>query len=1368
MVLSGDKKIRKIYAMAVICLILFSSITIEVKSTSHIDWGDDNSIRNSFMQDPQGTIRENPEKAKEFVRKNPEVVLNNPEAGKAYFSELGPITDPRDREIAQKFLSKNTRKNFDLSKGTLQIKDERIFDEKGQAFDINQIRAMTNVIMVESLEGGGLRFYYKDNNLVDVAQAKSLGQNGENIVIDGKEISLVGENQNIAIKSGDDVFEASCKSSGCAFKKSGFDVNLKNNGLYRETGDFIKIQNAVFSAGNDRLYGDAEFYRSLAGIDKTKPITSLGEKSSVFVDGQWHRATPINLKYGKDFTNGLKDSISGNKEFIDGIADSDSFSKTKICIQCAPQSLAQLERELAQGEISGFVFGLRNPVSEKQTMINGGEVISKYDNAVVIGVHTATEYRTQINQKNVIVDGPHNDKGLGYIGSVIANGGKLDHFNIDGKTVTMQDRLYNFGNIPSSRFFFPESISQNVKELLPLSNFAKASELNPSSNSGIVAINRLFGGSGNIESIPDEELKSAYADFASILDNDKNPKHVANLNDAFIESQKVTNLYLFKANGELNLPQSGENHELFKDIMKEQFRESYFLQRVNNPALNDKPESLRQMERLYDFMIWKNVEMHKDAARYEELTNIWGYIPLNKFNPYLRGVGYFTSDDERLFDSIVENDRAQEGAQRILRQAEQGKTFSQIREEFFPGKDPLIDAAFEDPGINALYRIESLSKEISDPKILGQEKAKVQQQAADKYKELNAPEQALLMSMEFFREKYGQSDVYGNIIQNRLQLCDPSTSCGELFQQISPNQVRSAPNKIVLGDRVFAYPEGWSQEMVSDVENLYRLQRQIWTDENRQKFREIAESFFDAEQIAAGFTLSVATGGTSAVVGKFGYLIQNARSPITKATLEAGRAGALFNEWVFVGDFGLLSSAPAMKAAETAGTAVREYGVLARVGRETVPIDIGKVKDWPELEDYIRAEVNLRNPLVEDFGDGVRIYQRDELLGIVNGVKDGSRGIEEVPRSLGVRNKVVDILENRELPDHVSLVEYSPSGEDVYRITDGSKIDVSRPNIWDHPAIPEKITIDFENDPMLRKTYEEDIMPKARDILNRHPNIALSSATRAEVIAYENEVLQHVHYYTQVSVPYSREYSLRIMEVAEGRNVLVGESCLFVGGVCRQQAMLEAAYVAKLADDGFLSGWPTINTGPGHAWAEYLRPSESGRQLRIVLDPAQEKIGELGKLADAGRDKFAGTLRKGKQEFKYQDSYPWGSIEAHYDYYSSGNAEAVPVLSGIGRSAAFETFTKNDFGVSLYDGNVPPNTLVRSAERDEIKIIEFVKGKPGDNPIYRVEVNGVETEMSPAGIFDSVFSRGSNTQEISVVFDSQEKLDEFRKTVIKD
>lgn len=896
--------IKKIFSFFVIYLLIGSFVSIDVKAQeTEIDWDDEKLVEETLKQNPSSAIEQNPEKAKEFIRKHPNLVLDNENIGNAYFNSLGTIADSRDRDLAQKFLSKNTQKIFDLSKGSLQIKDGNIVDGQGKVFVVEEIKAMVDVVKVESLEGGGLRFHFK-KNVVDVLGAGSIGQKNGNLVVDGKEISLPEEGQGLKIKSNDDGLFIECQSESCNFVRNNLNVNLRKGGSYEEIGDLITIKNAVVSSGKDKLYGNAEFFVNKQGIDKTRPVSLIGEISSALLDGQRHRATPKGLKPGDEFTNLLRDSVNNNEEFVNTIVDTDSFSITKICLQCGVSLKEDFDRALDSREINGYVFGLTNAISNKRVMINKGEVISKYDNAVIIGAHTSSEFITNINENNIIVDGPHSKEKNVYLGSVISNFGKLDHFNENGKTVTKQDRRYIFGNVPTTRFFFPEAVNKDTRDLIKIRDFIIAARVLPSSFSGEVAVNRLLGNK-NIALIKEQntELGEAYENLAALLNADKEPKQVANLNDAFIKDQRVTNLYLLKANGEVKLSQSGENHELFKVIAREQGKTDYLFYLAKNPDLLSDPQAFIQLQRIVQFKIWKNIQMHRDAARYEKLTNVWGYIPLSEYNLFTEagkllesGTSFFTGDlteDEILFNSIVENDKAQEGAQIISKEISQGLTLVEIRNKFPIGSNQEIDSVFNDPGIRARWEIEILNDIILGADFivnpyeeLRQGKIRILRNTVDAYKKQDEPEQAKIFSLELIREKYGQ-DFLLKFVNQRGELCDPRTTCGGLLKtfdsrEITSEQLRTIKNKFNLEGFVVQYPEEWSPEQAADILELYDINHGIEIDENRQKLREFVESFGEVKGVVLGFGIAYATGGIGLISQATAQAVRVASTPAGK------------------------------------------------------------------------------------------------------------------------------------------------------------------------------------------------------------------------------------------------------------------------------------------------------------------------------------------------------------------------------------------------------------------------------------------------------------------------------------------------------
>ncbi len=1051
MVLFGNKMMNKAFSFIVIYLIISSSIAIDIKAQEPIDWNDPKKIEEALKKDPVSAINQNPQMALEFIRNNPDLVLKNENIAKAYFDTVGVLTDLRDKTLAEKYLKTQTSKTFYLSQGKLQISDGNIIDERGVKFVIKEILAMADVIGVKSLNGGGLQFLFKQKLKVDIIEAKNIQQNNNNLIVDGKGISLTWGEQELSITSTSKKLVINCQLENCNFERNSLKVTL-NNGRYEEVDNLIKTEKAIVNSRNDKLYGNAEFYYNEQGIDKTKPISLIGETSSAFIDGQLHRATPKNLPLGPSFKDKVLDSMSKNKELLDGILDPKRNAITKICTQCDVSLKESFDKDLASGKISGYAFGLNNPISGKQVMLNKGEVISKYDDSLVIGAHKSSEYRININENNIIIDGPHSKEKNAYLGSVIANNGRIDHFNENGKTVSKQDRLYKFGNVATTRFFFPEAVDENIRRLIPYNNFLKASEYNSGSSSGLIAVNRLFGGS-NVGLIQDQKIKKAYSDLAQLLQEEKENKQVANLNDAFIKDQRVTNLYLLKAGGDVKMSQSGENHELFKVIAKEQAYDMYLSALAKNPQLANYPQIISQLQRLVEFMAWKNTEVHQAAARYEKLTNVWGYIPLTEFNPYLRTKAFFSSEDENLFNKIVENDRAQEGSQAILSEMRKGLTLRQIRDLVPLGSDTKMELVFDDPGINARLEIEKLAQDIKDSKKFSQEKLMILRETSETYKEQNEPEQALIFQAEAVKEdfavKYGNQaeGIYQRLFNQRGELCDPRNGCNGLFQiidtgKIRTGQLQSIQNRLRLGTYEYTYPKDWSKELVADVENLFEINQKIQEDKTRKQAREFVESFFDAEQLAIGFGISAGTGGVLKIISKFGSLIKSTPS-LAKKGLYAAEAGAFLTEDTVVGISSALVDKLSIKvvktySAEDIGKLFEKRGLnLDLIGQNYEQKIVERLNQnkitISELEDYIEktkdVEITKRHSLMyglslgsfntDDVAKLRRIEGFDSLdLGHTNDILEafnkGNVKLDEVPNLLKILEGISDKVDTRQ------------------------------------------------------------------------------------------------------------------------------------------------------------------------------------------------------------------------------------------------------------------------------------------------------------------------------------------------------------------
>ena len=143
MVLFRDKMSRKIFAFFVIYLFFTSLMNIQVKAqptpASNINWNDTEKVKEALKKNPS-LIGQNFESAQIFIRNNKQFVLENPEIAYTYLNVLGKITDPADRSMAQEFLSKTTKKNFDLSQGTVEVQNRvHIIDEKGKKFSIEAV-----------------------------------------------------------------------------------------------------------------------------------------------------------------------------------------------------------------------------------------------------------------------------------------------------------------------------------------------------------------------------------------------------------------------------------------------------------------------------------------------------------------------------------------------------------------------------------------------------------------------------------------------------------------------------------------------------------------------------------------------------------------------------------------------------------------------------------------------------------------------------------------------------------------------------------------------------------------------------------------------------------------------------------------------------------------------------------------------------------------------------------------------------------------------------------------------------------------------------------------------------------------------------
>lgn len=976
---------KKFFAMLLIFLFLNSLIPIGALSQEEqVDWNNKKSVEEALKQRPEEILYQYPQQAIAFIRNNPKILLDNPNVAIAYFNKIDVIIDPKDIELAEKYLSRNIVKinneqiSFDLRKGRLQIKNGfLIIDERGKTFSIESIRLMADVIKVESLDGGGLRFHFRKKYVVDIIEANSFQQGKEDLIIDNKQIMLPEERQGLRISSDANKLSVNCQTDYCNFATNGLNINLKRDGTYQEIENLIKTEKAIVVSGQDKLFGNLEFYLNGQGIDKTKPISIIGEKSFAYLDGNWHRTTPKNLNTGAELAKSLSEAISKNREFVDGIVDSKSQSVMKICLQCNPSLRNGFEEELSSGKINGYVFALTNAISNKQVMINKGEVISNYGNSIIIGAHKTSEFTSTINPNNIIVDGPHSKEKDAYLGSVIANGRKLDHFNVDGKSATKEDVMYKFGNIVSTRFFFPEAVNENVRRLISFGDFIKASNTNPTSSSGIVAVNRLLGGARNTASIQNQGLRKAYEDLAQLLDKDRNPKQVVNLNDAYVQNQKVNNLYIFKNNGELKLSQSGENHELFKVIAKEQAADSFLSYIQNSPTATLNREILSQMQRIAEFMAWKNTALHAAAARYEEFTNVWGFVPLKDRNLWLWGQDKLTSAPQAFLQKIDENEKAQQGSQEILRLMSEGLTLSQIRDKNQPTSDVLrqraveayIDSVFNDPGIDATLQLERASKQIKEQNQLRSETVRILNDAVQKYQTVNEPEQAMILQADLIRAKYGYvgESITSKIVSDKGYICETSTGCGGIFQNIDQRlseKLGSANNRFVLKGTQVLYPEGWSNELAADVKKLFDLNLKVEQNENLNKFRSFTESFFEGQQLGLGLVFAVGTGGLLTINRAAGALIKE--YPRLAVPIRAGQVIASTEESIT----GISSAILAPKAAAKLGISdtLREISPTQRI--------IAGGSDALTPSDVVK--------LFEQAGGSIDVYTAEQLVPALN------------------------------------------------------------------------------------------------------------------------------------------------------------------------------------------------------------------------------------------------------------------------------------------------------------------------------------------------------------------------------------------------
>lgn len=319
------------------------------------------------------------------------------------------------------------------------------------------------------------------------------------------------------------------------------------------------------------------------------------------------------------------------------------------------------------------------------------------------------------------------------------------------------------------------------------------------------------------------------------------------------------------------------------------------------------------------------------------------------------------------------------------------------------------------------------------------------------------------------------------------------------------------------------------------------------------------------------------------------------------------------------------------------------------------PVD--QVHTWDDMELYVHsvAAVHGRGTRIPHMREG-EYASLDQMLSWIRQEKMGmpiddryytsAFGIRENVRRLrsgsGLDSFIVEgrfnpieILDQNNVP--VGVVHEVPglgtiAPQQVRYLSSRKPVVAGGPYVWWERGF-DAVAIDVQRDQAYKHFYQAYLRPSVDEIIQ-----SSRGASRYERTGL---ILSEIYRLVDRSVPYSLNYAEEIYArypSAKSRSLysqrlpLIGGSCIGKGGVCRHQAILSANIVADLVRDGRLHNVvPSVNTAPGHGWAEVLYIPDEGiariKRLfqneprdpqRYILDVTQHKNGWLPDLVRTG------------------------------------------------------------------------------------------------------------------------------------------------------
>ena len=269
-------------------------------------------------------------------------------------------------------------------------------------------------------------------------------------------------------------------------------------------------------------------------------------------------------------------------------------------------------------------------------------------------------------------------------------------------------------------------------------------------------------------------------------------------------------------------------------------------------------------------------------------------------------------------------------------------------------------------------------------------------------------------------------------------------------------------------------------------------------------------------------------------------------------------------------------------------------------------LDIAKVEDFGQLQAYIKSigYLDPEGKVRSNVGD----FEPDEVINIINRIaldfRDGrltqeqvGERLRRVPRAHGIREKVGDLLVGRSTSEGIVYYKIPLKdrllGKTFNEIKRGEPIFPGKnPLVPQEPSSQEHMVVDMSPGSNLDRAFRE-----------------IAEDVNEQGKYTEEERLTQVYDYIGRNTPYSLALheSMTAQTLGKKEFIDIGETCLYRGGVCRHTGFVTAPILGKMRMTGFLKGYGVYNSGPFHAWSEYITPEGK----RIIMDNAQGYMGPI-------------------------------------------------------------------------------------------------------------------------------------------------------------